>query len=282
MRQASFYSRRALALGSVAAAALALAGSASAASSGSPSLRFAPLHRMYSTSAVSSNWAGYALAAADTQQPTFTSVTSTWTQPKADCSDGGPSDSAFWIGLGGFNQDSQALEQIGTSADCTSAGQPNYYAWYEIVPAPPVNLKLKIVPGDTITTSVNVNGTSVLVQIKDRTRRTSVTKQLTVAAPDLTTAEVVAEAPSQCDNSGCNPLPLANFGSVTFTKFATTADGHAGTLTDPTWSAVAIQLVPGDPLEGSAAGAAPAQVSADGRSFSVAWQANATAPTSQG
>ena len=142
---------------------------------------------------VSSNWAGYVASASDT---TYTSVTASWRQPTADCvqSDNGAA-SAFWVGLGGYDSSSQALEQIGTSADCNSqTGKPSYYAWYELVPNPSVTIKpLKIFPGDLITTSVNIVGTdTVLVQVKDRTRKTSFTKKLTFANPDLTSAEWIA------------------------------------------------------------------------------------------
>lgn len=41
------------------------------------------------------------------------------------------------------------------------------------------------------------------------------------------------------------PLPyagLANFGSATFSQAAVTGDGHAGTITDPAWTATPITL----------------------------------------
>jgi hypothetical protein len=131
-----------------------------------------------------------------------------------------------------------------------------------------------------ITTSVNVSGTSVLVQIKNRTRKTSFTHALTVTAPDLTSAEWVAEAPSSCDPAGrCTVLPLANFGSVNFTRAATIASAHPGTISDPTWANVPITLVPehaGLASRGSSpAGATPGALTADGRSFGVTWVANA-------
>lgn len=252
---------------------------------------------------VSSNWAGYAVASAGTPSPTdpgaptstpdaggtpapttlmtFTSVTGTWTQPKATCAAGSTSYSATWVGLGGLDPGSQALEQIGTDADCSPSGVPSYFAWYELVPAAPVNLKLKIVPGDTITTSVNVSGTSVLVQVKDRTRRTSFTKRLAMATPDLSSAEWIVEAPSECSGLGqCRPLPLANFGTVSFSRIATTANAHAGTITDPAWATSEIQLVPhpsarfGLDVGSSPAGATPSTVSSDGRTFTVSWQPN--------
>ena len=54
---------------------------------------------------------------------------------------------AIWVGLGGYTVGSNALEQTGTAADCNGAGKATYYAWYELVPASSVTLKLKIFPG---------------------------------------------------------------------------------------------------------------------------------------
>jgi len=233
---------------------------------------------------VSSNWAGYAAFGTPDTPLTFTSVTATWKQPKATCDGGTPTYSAFWVGLGGYGETSTAVEQIGTESDCDASGRALYAAWYELAPAPSHRINLTIRAGDTITTSVNVAGTDVLVQIKNRTRRTSFTKHLTLQAPDLTSAEWIAEAPSTCGASGrCRVLPLANFTSVSFSRVATIANAHGGTLSDPAWTAQPIQLVPdqgrlffGTPGSQSTAGALPGAVSADGRGFSVAWQADAT------
>src|ERR1700761_1045920 len=79
----------------------------------------------------SSNWAGYTATGAQ-----FSKVSGSWTQPQASC-DSSQGDAAFWVGLGGASQGSQALEQTGTEVDCSS-GQPVYSAWYELVPAAPV------------------------------------------------------------------------------------------------------------------------------------------------
>jgi Peptidase A4 family len=251
--------------------------------------------RQYSIRAVgtttSSNWGGYAAIGADSSSPlTFTSATGTWTQTTATCTAGaGESASAVWVGLGGYDLQSQTLEQIGTDADCSSSGKPSYYMWYELVPDPPVNVKLKINPGDTITASVNVTGTQIWLQLKNRTTGAVFNKRTTVANPDLSSAEWIVEAPSSC-SSFCRPVPLANFGSLAFSKVATTANSHPGTLGDPTWSTVPIQLVPQTRRGGffpgergvlqtsSTAGTTTPAAAADGRSFSVAWTADATAP----
>jgi hypothetical protein len=240
---------------------------------------------------VSSNWSGYAVtgvgstATVASTSMGFTDVTGTWTQPAATCTPGQSTSAAIWVGLGGYTVGSNSLEQTGTSADCNSAGKATYYAWYELVPATSVTLKLKIFPGDKITSTVLVKGTDVLVQVKNRTRHTFFTKHLQMASPDLTSAEWIAEAPSECTVSGfCRTVPLTNFGSVTFTKIAALGNDQGGTLTGPGWEPTPIQLVPrarrvfGDvnASASSTAGASPTNVSSDGSAFTVNWVANAT------
>jgi hypothetical protein len=243
------------------------------------------------TPSISSNWAGYAISdpmtiagAAPTAPLTFSDITATWVQPTATCGTSGAAYSAFWVGLGGFATNATTLEQVGTESDCSESGVPTYFAWYEIVPAPSIRVNLKIHPGDTITSAVLVTGTSVLVPIKDWTRGVSFTKRLTVANPDVSSAEWIAEAPSECETR-CQVLPLANFGTVAFTKIAAIANSHPGTLTDPAWAALPIQLVPhssfhsflGSPDDASKAGATPGTSSTDGRTFTVSWLADAVA-----
>jgi hypothetical protein len=240
---------------------------------------------------ISSNWSGYAVTGVGSTANTavtsmsFTDVTGTWTQPAATCTAGGRSTSAaIWVGLGGYTVGSNSLEQTGTSADCDANGKATYYAWYELVPADSVTIKLKIFPGDTITSTVLIKGTDVLVQVKNRTRHTVFTKHLPMANPDLTSAEWIAEAPSECTVSFCRTVPLTNFGSVTFSKIAALGNGQGGRLNGPGWEATPIQLVPrsrrffGDvnASSTSTAGANPGGASTDGSSFTVNWVADAT------
>ena len=69
--------------------------------------------------AVSSNWAGYAVTGTS-----FKTVSGTWVQPTANCSSSTAETtaSAFWVGLGGDSDTSSALEQAGTEADCLANG----------------------------------------------------------------------------------------------------------------------------------------------------------------
>ena len=93
---------------------------------------------------VSQNWSGY--VAQSSAGKSFSSVSGSWTQPAAS-TNSGQAYSAFWVGLGGAGNQSQALEQVGTSSDVVN-GQTQYYAWYELVPAPETKLNLPVHPGD--------------------------------------------------------------------------------------------------------------------------------------
>lgn len=233
--------------------------------------------------AASENWAGY-VANASNAGSGFSSVSGSWTQPSANCSSG-DGDSAFWVGLGGASGQSQSLEQIGTQANC-SGGSTQQYAWYELVPAAPVQLGMTINPGDHISARVTVSGTNVTVSLSDQTTGGSATKTLQMSDPDTSTAEWIAEAPSECDGSGdCQPLPLTNFGSVTFSSATATAAGHTGPISDPNWTAQPVQLsssaggpgfveAGGGSQQSTSADAQPSSLSSDGSSFSVSWQSD--------
>ncbi len=235
---------------------------------------------------VSSNWSGYVAVAPAGGLATFSDVTGTWIQPKATCASGRTDAAAFWVGLGGNDPASVALEQLGTSVSCDgSSSTPTYGAWWEIVPAASVPIPLKIRAGDRVNAAVLVNGQTVKMSLKNLTRHTRFSKTLTLTQPlDVSSAEWIAEAPSNCTPSGrCTPVPLTRFGDVTFTNAAAIGNTHPGTITDPSWTPTAIELISGgttsrffgsgDPL-GPGIGAVPSDLSTDGRSFSVSWQAN--------
>jgi Peptidase A4 family len=241
----------------------------------------------------SSNWAGYAVtdsgtaAATGAVPTTFSNVSGSWTQPAAGCTAGGQAYSAFWVGLGGFANGSKALEQIGTESDCSASGRASYSVWYELVPAAPVTVKLKLSPGDSLSATVSVTGETVSLRIADLTRGTVFTRNLTMAAPDLSSAEWVAEAPSTCSGyGGCRPLPLADFGTATFTAASATGNGHTGTISDPAWTETAVDLqgTTGGLFRGRfastlpTADATPGPLSTDGSSFSVVWAQDTSAP----
>jgi len=241
------------------------------------------------TPEVSSNWSGYAAISPDPEAPAeFTDVTSTWRVPKSSCTANRISSAAFWVGLGGYDPASNSLEQLGTGADCDGSSKvPTYYAWWELVPAASVKIPLTIKAGDTINAAVLVKGQTIVFSLKNTTRHTRFSKVLTTTQDlDTASAEWIAEAPSDCSSTGrCRPVPLTNFGTVTFTGIAAIGNAHPGTLTDSAWTASAIELIStgssdrffglADPL-GDGVGALPGDASSDGRTFSVSWQRNLT------
>jgi hypothetical protein len=223
----------------------------------------------------SSNWAGYAVAAAG---QSFGDVKGSWTVPTVSCPARSSSYSSFWVGIGGYATSSNGLEQTGTSSDCQN-GTPTYYAWYELIPAPSVNVQLTVSPGDQVSAEVSISGTAVTLALTDVTTGQTFSKTQTTSSPDVSSAEWIAEAPSQCSGlrvSSCQTLPLANFGTAGFTAASATANAHTGTISDPAWTAVGIQL---EPTTRGSLSATPSALSADGSSFTVATAAATPAPT---
>ena len=225
----------------------------------------------------SSNWAGYAI-----HKPgvTFRTVSGTWRQPTAKCTPGVPGYSAFWVGLGGFSLNSPALEQTGTEVDCNIDGRVVSTAWYELVPAASSPIRLTVRPGDLMRASVTVAGRRVTISLYDVTRRRGFKKTLNASIVDVSSAEWIAEAPSQCVSlDSCQTLPLADFARTKFdSATAKSSTGHAGSISDRSWGWTKIMLTPGGRRfaayqgSGPAAGAAaPSSLLSGGRSFSVSW-----------
>jgi hypothetical protein len=163
--------------------------------------------------ASSTNWSGYAAASG-----TFTSVSGSWTEPTGTCS-GTAKYSSSWVGLDGYN--SSSVEQTGSEVDC-SGSTPQYYSWYEMYPADPVNFSNTVRPGDHFTGSVTfTGGSSYTLKLSDTTQGWSHTVIKSLSGAANSSAEVIAEAPC-CTASG-GILPLAHFSPVTFTN--ATVDG---------------------------------------------------------
>jgi hypothetical protein len=148
-----------------------------------------------------------------------------------------------WVGLGGYGQGARALEQVGTDANCTSSGRATYATWFELVPAGPVELKLKVRPGDRVTASVTTRASRVTLRLRNLTTGAAFSTTRHYSNPDVSTAEWIVEAPSDCGTANrCTTLPLANFGSVSFSSATATARGHTGTVRDAGWSSTRLQL----------------------------------------
>lgn len=226
----------------------------------------------------SANWAGYAVHRSGV---TFSKVVGAWRQPRPTCIRGQRTYSAMWVGLGGYSISAQALEQIGTEADCSGSGGVVSSAWYEQVPAPSNPIRLRVRPGDSLMASVSVAGRQVQLRLSDRTSHKSFVKTLRASLVDVSSAEWIVEAPSECSSlATCVTLPLANFRSARFTSAdARASTGHTGTISDRRWNATRIRLAP-DGRQfvflggvGNAAGAMPSTLSQKGTSFVVRYSA---------
>jgi len=207
----------------------------------------------------SSNWSGYAAYNA-----TFTDVKGSWVQPAATCNTSGAKYASFWVGLDGYK--SSSVEQLGTDSDCSSLNNPNYYAWWEMYPNPSHQISgFAVHPGDTIYAKVSRLATAYTLYIKNvTTGQTFSTTQVSTAANS--SAEWVAEAPSQCIIIFCRVLPLTNFGTVTFTG-ALATNGTQKSISGFTNDSITMT-----DMTGTTVRAQPGPLSTDGTSFSDVWK----------
>lgn len=233
-----------------------------------------------STTQISSNWAGYVARPASSLGTGFRRVAGSWTEPTARCPTGRSSYSAVWVGLGGYSRSDDALEQIGTDADCSSTGAAHYSAWFELLPAASVDVPLRISPGDELTASVTVHGRRATLRLADLTSGRRYSTVRTLSSVDVSTAEWIVEAPSECDGAGsCRTLTLADFDQVGFSSATAQAGGHTGTAADPEWrttrlllrqaATAAIGASPASRGGFSLISATPSSLSADFGAFSV-------------
>jgi len=231
----------------------------------------------------STNWSGYVA-----HGPKFRSVSALWTQPRLTCTAGTPTYSAAWVGLGGYNLSSKALEQIGTEADCNGAGQEVSTAWFELVPAPSRTVRMTVNPGDVMAGRVTVVGNEVTLVLNDRTRHKTFTRRVFDSTVDVTSADWIVEAPSECSGNGfqCQPLTLANYGTETFARAnAVTATGQGGTISSTLWKTAVITLSPGsggrlNSRNNGSGESSPSALTAAGTSFTLTYTP-LTPPTGQ-
>lgn len=230
-------------------------------------------------SSTSSNWAGYAVHHSSVK---FRKVYASWTQPSVTCTPGASTYSAFWVGLGGYSVNSPALEQIGTEADCGPLGHSQMSAWYELVPAPSRSLSLDVKAGDKLVATVTVTGHKVVLALSDVTTNKSAVKTLHASKIDISSAEWIAEAPSECVSANsCQTLPLADFGSTTFDSAGAQAtDAQKSAIANRRWTLTKITLEPGGQrfigLHGTGTGAGsaiPSALTANGTAFTINYAA---------
>jgi len=160
----------------------------------------------------SSNWSGFA-SASNISSPSSNyvkEVKGTWTVPTLTC---GPSStySSAWVGIDGYSDGT--VEQLGTESDCSQGIQKNY-AWYEMYPkSSHLITGISVHPGDVFNAKVTyVGNNNFQLSITDVTTGKSYSNTFKTHA-NRSSAEWIVEAPY----SG-GVLPLANFGTMTFTN----------------------------------------------------------------
>jgi hypothetical protein len=106
----------------------------------------------YVQTQLSTNYAGYA-ATDFARQAVYQRVSGRWVVPPAACSPGQNTDASIWVGMTSDASDQSLLAQLGSATDC-QGGQPLYYLWWEMFPAPSVQLALPVRAGDLVTAAV--------------------------------------------------------------------------------------------------------------------------------
>jgi hypothetical protein len=234
------FARHALA-GAIAAAALCagpLAAGAPAAPAHGHVIQVAPPGLGSAGTSQSTNWFGYnrgALQPGAAKQ--YHSVTGDWTVPAASQHSADRAEySSTWIGIGGGCIDSTCavvdptLIQTGTEQDVDRNGNPSYFAWWELIPAPGLRIsRVSVHPGDQMHAKIAeilFPGSELWrITLQNRTTGETFTKTVPYTSTH-TTVEWIEETPLVIGLTLLAPLP-----DLTDTAFDNaTANGRPANL----------------------------------------------------
>lgn len=213
------------------------------------------------------NFSGYIDYAGSGQ--TFTSVSASWTVPTVTCQPGETAWAAQWPGIG----DATTVQQDGTETDCEN-GTPVYWAWYEMYGDAAVNngyaqelssTTYPVSPGDVMTGSVSLSGTTWLLSLADANANWNFSIQFPSPSGGLSqgSAEWMVEDPD-----GCTPQcqTLAQYSPVQFTSATATENGQGGPIS--AFAATTLQIEQNSTLL-----SAPGALDATGDGFTDNWYA---------
>jgi hypothetical protein len=183
----------------------------------------------------SNNWSGYNQGLLE-KGHAFNAITGDWVVPKASPHKRGEEEfSASWVGIGGGCVDAgclitdSTLIQAGTEQDivqnCTGGFlifggkctyQPQYSAWFELIPAPSVTVNLPVTAGNHVHVDIHeVVANSNVWSITIKNISTGQAWQQTLPYTSThATAEWIEETPVVCCPAQVGPMP--NLGKVTF------------------------------------------------------------------
>jgi hypothetical protein len=199
----------------------------------------------------SRNWSGYAARGG-----TFTSVSASWTLPKLAV-DGPFGADAAWVGIGGLR--TRDLIQAGTQQSVSGNGSVTYQAWIEMLPDASHPVPLTVLPGDTVTVSVDQQaGDNWLFSFTNVTSGQALQRTVQYSST-LSSAEWIEEAPFARQRV----LPISLFGSLTFSNASAVKDGQSLTIAD--LAARSISLID----DAGRSVAVPSPLGFDGASFTV-------------
>jgi len=147
--------RSSIVLPILALTAALMGGVSSSAAGPSPVRHGAPIAVLKASQ--STNWWGYNQGALESGKSLFHSITANWVVPTASQHTKGEDEySSTWGGIGGGCLDTSCLVtdntliQAGTEQDVIG-GQPQYSAWWELIPAPGITItNMKVAPGDSM------------------------------------------------------------------------------------------------------------------------------------
>lgn len=180
------------------------------------------------------NWSGYVQGSLE-KGTTFHSVGADWVVPRAKQRVQGEAEySSSWIGIGGGCLDTACtlfdatLIQAGIGHDVDATGMPDYYAWWETIPAPLIRTGLAVRPGDRVRVEIAESATTPgiwTITILDRD--TAAAFAITLPYPSTYgTAEWVIETPLVISETGAVTVgPMPELSSVHFDN--ATANGAA-------------------------------------------------------
>jgi hypothetical protein len=205
------------------------------------------------------NWSGYAV----TPSTPVTAVSSTFTVPASGAVP--PGFAATWTGIGGFTPGSQDLIQAGVGEQSFPDNPvlgPQYFAWYELLPAAETPLtncsgdpNCTVTPGDNVTVNIQQgSGSNWNISLSDAGKWSW--SQTVQYSSSRSSAEWILEAPTLL----VAQTLMAPVGTVHFGPTSTFTAGSTQTIAQGNPTEVILSA-------GVINEATPSALAADGQSF---------------